>query len=400
MALFDYAGQLQSGAMFQGTLEADSQEHAAEMLADMEVRVTSLRPTERTAYVAQLSLDELQFFNEQLAAMAKSSVPLQEGLRHLAADVGSRKLKRLLLDLSADLATGTPLEQAIEKQQRRFPTKYADVVKAGLRTGDLGGTLYGLATHLRLKSHFRRVMLELAVYPLAVLLASLLILAFFMRFVMPELVAIAHDLEHDWGVQMPAVLEFTCAVVRGWPTIELVMLLIPVAAVVLFLSLWASGGTVRERFLRSIPGFAHVYWSSALARFTHTSALAAYSATPLSELISASGAASGSPALGGASRRVAERLTQGQSLEDAAAPEPDVPPLWTCVVATTAARGEMPAALEELARAYESRAEQRVGALRIIMGPLLLLSVGVVVGCIVAMVFGVVGTLLQMLSAF
>ena len=149
MALFDYTGQLRSGELFQGTLEAKSREHADAMLTDMGVRVTALRPAERTAYVAPLSLDDMLLFNEQLAALTKSSVPLEEGLRNLAADVGSRKLKRLLRDLAEALAGGMPLEQAIQLHQARFPAQYAEVVRAGLETGNLAGTLYGVATHLR-----------------------------------------------------------------------------------------------------------------------------------------------------------------------------------------------------------------------------------------------------------
>ena len=105
MPLFDYTGQLQTGSTFHGTLEAETQQHAEAILADMGVRTTSLRPARRLAYVAPLSLDDFLFFNEQLAAMTKSGIPLQEGLRQLAADVGSRKLKRLLLDLADDLAS-------------------------------------------------------------------------------------------------------------------------------------------------------------------------------------------------------------------------------------------------------------------------------------------------------
>ncbi len=115
MPLFDYTGQLQSGATFQGTLEAESQQHADATLADMGVRVRSLRRAKRTSYVAPLSLDDFLFFNEQIAAMTNAGVPLQDGLRQLGADVGSGKLKRLLLELADDLTAGTRLEQALAR---------------------------------------------------------------------------------------------------------------------------------------------------------------------------------------------------------------------------------------------------------------------------------------------
>ena len=397
MPLFDYTGQLQTGSTFHGTLEAETQQHAEAILADMGVRTTSLRPARRLAYVAPLSLDDFLFFNEQLAAMTKAGIPLQEGLRQLAADVGSRKLKRLLLDLADDLAAGTPLEQAVAKQQRRFPTHYAGVIEAGLKTGDLGGTLYGVTAHLRLKSSVRRALIELAIYPLVILSFALVILSFVMRVVVPQVQAVVLDMlgpgESVLGgfgraPRSPPIsmglAEFIFGLAYAWPVIEIVLVLLLVGACVLFLATYLPGGRpLREWILRHIPGIAQIYWSSVLARFTHTSALAAHAGTPLPELIQTGGAASGSPALMAATQRIAQALETGDSLENAARQERDVPALWTCVVSTTAARGDLPAALSELARTCETRAEHWVRTMRIILGPILLLLVAGVLGFVI-----------------
>jgi len=401
--LFDYTGQLQSGAAFQGTLEADSQQHAEATLADMGVRVTSLRPAKRAAYVAPLSLDDFLFFNEQIAAMTKAGIPLQEGLRTLAADVGSRKLKRLLLELVDELTAGTPLEQALAKLQARFPAHYAGVVQAGLQSGDLGGTLYALAAHLRLKGDLRRALVELAAYPIIVISFAFAIIVFLMRVVVPQLELIVTDgldltpvmyLSGTRPPSLPRITWWIFEAARGWHTIELVLIALLAAAGLFVLGTCLPGGRrVREWILRRIPGIAQVYWSSVLARFTHTSALAAFSGTPLPELIATSGAASGSVSLMKTTRRVSEELSRGVSLEEAARDEPDIPALWTCVVSVTAPRGELPAALEELARTYELRARQWAGTVRIIFGPLLLLVVGLMLGLVI------VGMLLPLLRA-
>lgn len=389
MPLFDYTGQLESGATFQGTLEAESQEHADATLAVMGVRVGSLRQVKRTSYVAPLSLDDFLFFNEQIAAMTRAGVPLQDGLRQLGADVGSGKLKRLLTELADDLATGTQLEQALAKLQSRFPTQYAGVVRAGLESGDLGGTLYGLSTHLRLKSDLRRALVELAVYPLAVVLLACVVLSFLMRMVVPQVEAMVADMT-GWtpGSQSPSLPRATCWIfdtARAWPTVELVVAGVLLAGLLLTFATCLPGGRgVREWILRLIPGIARVYWSSILARFTHTSALAAFSGTPLPELIASSGAASGSVALEKTSRTVAEYLSSGTSLEEATRGQREIPALWTCVVSATAARGELPAALEELARTYELRARQWAGVVRVILGPVLIIGIGGLLGVIIA----------------
>ena len=143
-----------------------------------------------------------------------------------------------------------------------------------------------------------------------------------------------------------------------WPSIELGLLItfLQAAFFALILSLPFCG--CREPCFRIIPGVAQVYWSSVLARFTHTSALAAFSGTPLPELVAAAGQASGSVLMARAAELVRRRLEAGQSINDAVDGQRDIPALWTCVVSTAGPRGEMPAALEELARSYETRARQ------------------------------------------
>jgi type II secretory pathway component PulF len=174
---------------------------------------------------------------------------------------------------------------------------------------------------------------------------------------------------------------FIFDVADAWPTIEravAVVVLLLLAFIVL--TRLPGGRRLREFVIRRTPGVSQVYRSSVLARFTHTSALAAFSGTPLPQLIAAAGQASGGLALSRASERVADRLRQGQSLYEAARDEREIPALWTSVASATAARGELPAALEELARTYELRAKQWAAAVRAILGPGLLLLIGGVLG--------------------
>jgi type IV pilus assembly protein PilC len=397
--LFDYSGQLPSGALLQGTIEAAEHSAAEQALAQMGVRVTTLRPAQCTAFVAPLSLADLTFFNDQLAALTKAGLPLEQGLRQMASDVGSRKLKRLLTDLANDLAAGTPLPQALERQKRRFPPQYGAVVEAGLKTGDLSGTLYGLTTHLRLKSGFRRAILEVLAYPLVVLILVLGVSSFLMHRVVPLLEGLFGDLVSEagsWEGPVPGARAFIFTLAGAWPVIELLLAAFIVLVLVLFgVTLLPGTRPFRERLLRHIPGVAQVYWSSVLARFAHTSALAAYTGTTLPDLVIASGAASGSPALTGTTRRVAEKLANGEALSQAAAGERDLPALWTCAVQVAAPRGDLPGALAELARTYELRAQQHVNVVRTVLGPLLFLLMAIMIGGLIASLLAVVSMFLK-----
>lgn len=403
MPLFDYSGQVSSGALLQGTLEADDADAARATLERLGVRVATIQNTNRAAFVAPLSLAEFTFFNEQLAAMTRAGLPLEEGLRQLAADAGSRKLKRLALDLSHDLAAGLSLPQALERQARRFPTDYAGVVRAGLQTGDLSGVLYGLAAHLRMKCSFRRALLEVVTYPLVVLTLALVVTSFLMRNVVPLLGELLTEMRRNvdlpptaWETGAPSIL----AVAAAWPAIEVVLVILLLALVVIgAVALWPGSKEMRERIVRRLPGVAQVYWSSVLARFAHASALGAFVGTPLPDLVRASGLASGSPRLARSAERVAERLMQGDALSAAAAHGPAVPALWTCAIETAGPRGDLAPVLSELARTYELRAQQSVNMLRATLGPALFVVMAVMIGGLIVGLLSAIASIIRSMVA-
>jgi type II secretory pathway component PulF len=120
--------------------------------------------------------EQFSFFNHQLAGMLKSGLPLESSLKQLSASMRRGPLRDEIERLEADLAQGTPLEEALSR--RKLPELYVAMLRAGIRGNDLPGVLtlaadyYGNlhTTWLRLKG--------LMVYPGIVLVTSLLVSAF------------------------------------------------------------------------------------------------------------------------------------------------------------------------------------------------------------------------------
>ena len=117
--------------------------------------------------------EQLAFFNQQLAAMLKSGLPLEGSLKQLSASMHRGLLRAEVEQLGVDLAQGVPLEEALGR--RKLPELYVAMLRAGIRGNDLPGVLtlaadyYGNlhTTWLRLKG--------LMVYPGIVLVTSLLL---------------------------------------------------------------------------------------------------------------------------------------------------------------------------------------------------------------------------------
>lgn len=396
MPLFEYTGQLSTGEAFDGTLEAASHETAEQRLISLGIRATRLQAVRSRGFVAPLSASDFQLLNEQIAALSKSNVPLERGLRELAADVASGRLRRVITELADDLESGHSLDDALARQRERFPADYAGVVQAGLATGDLGATLYSLSSHLRLRGTLSRALVELTAYPLAVFLLAMMIMHFATRWIFP----VFEEIYGDFDTQLPALTVAVLDAARVWPTFELAAL--GVVLVLLLLCAYCAapaGRGLRDALLRHLPLIRGVYWPSVLARFTQTSGLAAARGVPLSQLIKTAGQASGSIALAAATERAASELDNGRPLDEAAEPEPLIPRLWTQVVRTAGPRGDLPAALQELGSVYEQQALRAVGISQIIIGPMMFVVVGFAIALLVISILLPMLTLITNLSA-
>ena len=144
--------------------------------------------------------DEFAFFNQQLAAMLRDGIPLEGALRRLGADMRHGSLRTELGKLEADLAQGTPLEQAL--RARQLPELYQRMLEVGVKSNDLPGVLTLLADHYERGQAIRTRLKGLMVYPAIVLFAAFLVACFLSflahRYVMAVVAGMGMRLS-DWA---------------------------------------------------------------------------------------------------------------------------------------------------------------------------------------------------------
>jgi type II secretory pathway component PulF len=208
--------------------------------------------------------DEFAFFNQQLAAMLRDGIPLEGALRRLCADMRHGTLRSELEKLEADLAQGTPLDQAL--RTRQLPELYQRMLEVGVKSNDLPGVLTLLADHYERGQAIRTRLKGLMVYP-AIVLAAAFLLACFLSFLTHIFIATALG---GLGIQ-----------VYGWAFFPLRFgyLIIPTVLGVLVLAVLvaATSPTVR----RGLRWWAPAFHEASLAQIASALALMLKSGLPL-----------------------------------------------------------------------------------------------------------------------
>ena len=114
-----------------------------------------------------MKLDELVFFNRQLATMLRNGTPLEGALLRLCEEMEAGTLKTELQALEADLAKGVTIADALKA--RDLPEIYKHMVLVGIKSGDLPGALIMLADYFNRQNNLWMRLKGLMVYPLVVL---------------------------------------------------------------------------------------------------------------------------------------------------------------------------------------------------------------------------------------
>ncbi len=92
-----------------------------------------------------MKLDELAFFNQQLAGMLKAGLPLEGSLRQLAAGMDAGTFRTEVEELEKQLAAGMPLARALE--DAKLPEFYRRMLIAGRKSEALPQVLLLLADY-------------------------------------------------------------------------------------------------------------------------------------------------------------------------------------------------------------------------------------------------------------
>lgn len=155
-----------------------------------------------------LTLEQLIALCEEISALSRAGVPLDQGLKELGRELPGR-LGKLSQEMGSQLAAGMPLDQAVAQAGGKFPPGYEALMQAGIRSGNLAGILQGMLHLARKTGDLRRQIVIAAVNPLLVLIITYLLFLFWLNKLAPVYLFVAADWEVEvgWAGQIIGALQ-------------------------------------------------------------------------------------------------------------------------------------------------------------------------------------------------
>ncbi len=325
----------------------------------------------------------LLLFSQELLALVASGVSVVEAIETLVEKEQRPAVRDALHAVLARLQEGKTLSLALEALPQAFPPLYVATVRASEKTGALQEALTRYIAYATQLETLRTRLVSAAIYPVMLIGVSLLVILFLMGYVVPRFAHIYEDVGGDLPFMSRALLQLGQGIEAhgAWLLAGLV---------VLALLLGQGGGRwLRAQLLRQlwrIPALGEILRVFQLTRLYRTLGMlqrGGVAAVPAMEMVGGLLDA----ALAARLRSAGDAVREGQPLSLAFASSGLTTPVALRMMRVGERAGNMGEMLERVAAFHDEEIARRADWLTRLLGPVLMLIMGLLIGAIVVLMY-------------
>lgn len=335
--------------------------------------------TQNAVEKAPISLDQLLFLNDEIAALTRAGIPLEQGLFALSNDLPGR-LGRVSASLACSLEAGASLQETLALHDRQFPTVYRAVVQAGIRAGRLPAAFESLADTIRRVRDARRAVASALIYPLMLAAIAWGFFVFYVIYIAPRM-ATTFEAVAPPGRKLLDVIALLGRSVQYWgPGVPLLILLLTV-----FWWWQSARGALSQpwwngTFFGLCPWLGRMIRAARTATFVDILNLLVRNDVPLHEALLLAAESSADARTLRSVRPLAQAVARGEISPEKlpAAYERTValPPLLAWLMSAGGPRGTLLSALNHASSVYHRRARRHADTARLMVPIVLSLVIG------------------------
>ena len=329
---------------------------------------------------------DITLFTRQLATMMKSGVPLLQSFDIVGRGHSNPAVAKLLLDIKADVETGSSLSQAFRKYPLYFDQLFCNLIAAGEQAGILETLLDRLATYkekiLAIKGKIKSALF----YPIAVIAVAFIITAVIMIFVIPAF----KEVFKSFGADLPAPTLMVIAISDFFVSYWYLIFGVVGGSIYGFFAAWKRSEKVQmamDRLMLRMPIFGTIVRKAVIARWTRTLSTMFAAGVPLVESLDSVGGAAGNYVYKIATKQIQNEVSTGISLTTSMQNVNLFPNMAIQMVAIGEESGALDSMLGKIADFFEQEVDDAVEALSSLMEPMIMVILGGLIGGMVVAMY-------------
>jgi type IV pilus assembly protein PilC len=329
--------------------------------------------------LTSIPISEKLFFVQYLGIMLKAGISLSMALKTLAQQTGNKKFSKIIADLAQNVEKGVSFTESLKPHEKIFGQLFINMIESGEVSGKLEEVLKKLYIQFK-KSHELVAKVRGALtYPVVILVAMIGIGIFMMLVVVPKITNMFKEFNAELPLPTKLLIKFSDSLVAYGPLYLIAFIII----ILIFIQLikTAKGKNIFHGLLLRLPIWGPIIKKINLARFARTISSLLKTDIMIITSFQITAQVLGNVHYRQALLEMGNKIKSGGNINEIIANYPKLfPPVIVQITAVGEATGELDYVLEELAEFYEEEIDQTMNNLPAIIEPILILTLGLVVG--------------------
>lgn len=392
MPSFTYTAVDSAGKTVKGKIEADSQQLVVGKLRERGYHVTDISEKKKSALFTgqvgqgKVKLDQLTVFTRQFATMINAGIGIIRCLDILEGQTKDPALKPVIGQTMRDVKNGLSLTDAFSKHPQVFSKLYTNMIRAAELGGILDQILDRIATFLEYDMEVRTKIKSAMMYPVIVLVFSVVMICVLMTVVLPRFKEIFDSMQVEMPIYTKLLFDGSAMFTKFWyiPAIAIV------GGVIAFKRFDKTeiGHYQIDNFKLRIPVLGDIIKKMAISRFAKTFGTLVSSGVPMMRALEIVGETAGNAVIAKGVQTARESVREGQKISAPLQGTGLFPTMVTHMIDIGEETGRLSEMLNKVSEFYEKEVDAAVKGLTSLIEPLLIVFMGVVVGFIAISVMG------------
>lgn len=388
--VFNYKAKDANGNYLEGKIKAMSAEDIrinflARSITPLEIEETSVLGRDLSFGKKRIKLKEVAVFARQFSTMQGAAVPIVKTLDILAEQSSNPSLKEIIVTMTADIESGSTLENALAKHPKVFSPIVVSMVGAGERGGFLDKALRSIAEGLEKEVKLKQKIKSAMTYPVVIFILAILMCVGMLLFIVP----IFDTMFKTLGGELPVPTQILVALSNF-----LKVGAIPIAIVITGSIIWWNKNKHRRGIrefidpLRlKVPVFGQLTKKLIMARFARNFSSLLDANVPIVPVLDIVGSTTGSTVIEKSLLQVKESILGGGTISGPMAKDPIFPKMLVEMTSIGEDAGEIPQMLSKVADSYDDEVEALTDSLTSLLEPIMLVFLGAIVGSMIVALY-------------
>lgn len=406
MPTYVFKGRNRLGEVIVGERVADSRDILRQLLRREQVMLTSVKEKGREVALPKpgrrkkVKAKELSVFTRQFSVMIDAGLPLVQCLEILSQQQDNKHFATVLTQVRQDVEEGATLSAAMSRHPKAFDQLFVNMIDAGETGGILDLILQRLSSYIEKIVKLRRDVISALIYPVAVILIAIGVIAVIMIFVIPAFQNIFLGLLGP-GEQLPLPTRIVVGIsnfLAGFGGLLILGVVIGIGFAVRSYYKTDGGRRNLDTILLKVPIVGSILRKIAIARFSRTLATLLSSGVPILQALDITARTAGNVVIEEAIGKIRIGVERGESFIEPLKATEVFPNMVAQMIGIGEQTGALDAMLGKIADFYEQEVDSAIASLLTLIEPIMIAFLGVTIGSIVIAMYMPLFSLIGKLS--